>query len=56
MNIVNDESGIANKWRVSLTDDTRVLIYNTGHKILKKIFWRKNIVSFFVARKIDNFV
>jgi hypothetical protein len=26
--IVNDDSSIVNKWRVSLTDDTRVIIYD----------------------------
>jgi hypothetical protein len=33
--IVNDDSSIINEWRVSLTDDTRVVIYDRNMFIIQ---------------------
>jgi hypothetical protein len=33
--IANDDSSIINKWQVSLTDDTRVVIYNRNMFIIQ---------------------
>jgi hypothetical protein len=33
--IVNDDYSIINKWRVPLTDDTRVVIYDRNLSIIK---------------------